>query len=135
MNPITNAVKFKGEMESYLRNGQHHLDSSIDVGRSVLGYCIVTLGILTGHGFYPIDFAYYFSKKRNAKTPFTIGDPRSNSGQRSFEAEHYTKLELACMLLERAVNSGILPGYVLFDSWYSWPVLINRDNVYKMDTV
>jgi DDE superfamily endonuclease len=107
-----------------LENVCYHYDHN--VGRSVLGYCIVTLGILTGHGFYPVDFAYYFSKKRNAKTPFIIGDPRSNSGQRSFEAEHYTKLELAFMLLERAVNAGILPGYVLFDSWYAWPVLINR---------
>jgi len=97
-----------------------------NLGRSVLGYCIVTLGLLTSHGLYPIDFAYYFSKKRNAKTPFVIGDPRSSSGQRSFEAQQYTKLELAFLLIQRAVNCGIVPGYVLFDSWYSWPVLINR---------
>jgi len=97
-----------------------------NLGRSVLGYCIVTLGLLTGHGLYPIDFAYYFSKKRNAKTPVVIGDPRSSSGQRSFEAQQYTKLELAFLLIQRAVNCGIVPGYVLFDSWYSWPVLINR---------
>jgi cell division protein FtsL len=97
-----------------------------NLGRSVLSYCIVTLGLLTGHGFYPIDFAYYFSNKRNRKTPFVIGDPRSSSGQRSFEAQQYTKLELAFMLIERAVSCGIVPGYVLFDSWYAWPVLINR---------
>jgi hypothetical protein len=97
-----------------------------NLGRSVLGYCIVTLGLLTGHGLYPIDFAYYFSKKRNAKTPVVIGDPRSSSGQRSFEAQQYTKLELAFLLIQRAVNCGIVPGYVLFDSWYSWPVFINR---------
>ncbi len=97
-----------------------------NLGRSVLGYCIVTLGFLTGHGFYPIDFAYYFSKKHNAKTPFVIGDPRSSSGLRSFEAQQYTKLELAFMLIERAANCRLLPGYILFDSWYSWPVLINR---------
>jgi len=96
------------------------------LGRSVLGYCIVTLGILTGHGFYPVDFAYYFGKRRNAKTPFVIGDQRQSSGQRSFEAQKYTKLDLAFMLIERAVNCGIIPGYVLFDSWYAWPVLINR---------
>jgi hypothetical protein len=107
-----------------LENVCYHYDHNL--GRSVLGYCIVTLGLLTGHGFYPVDFAYYFSKKRNAKTPFVVGDPRSNSGQRSFEAQQYTKLELAFMLIERAVNAGIVPGYVLFDSWYAWPVLINR---------
>ena len=101
------------------------------LGRSVLGYCIVTLGFLTGHGLYPIDFAYYFSKKRNSKTPFVIGDPRSSSGQRSYEALQYSKLELAFMLIQRAVNCGIIPGYVLFDSWYSWPVLINRIRMLK----
>jgi hypothetical protein len=97
-----------------------------NLGRSVLGYCIVTLGLLTGHGFYPIDFAYYFSKKHNAKTPFVIGDPRSSSGLRSFEAQQYSKLELAFMLIQRAANRALLPGYILFDSWYAWPVLINR---------
>ena len=107
-----------------LENVCYHYDHTL--GRSVLSYCLVTLGLFTGHGFYPVDFAYYFSKKRNAKTPFVIGDPRSSSGQRSFEADKYTKLELAFMLIERAVGSGIVPGYVLFDSWYGWPVLINR---------
>ena len=87
---------------------------------------IVTLGILTGHGFYPVDFSYYFGKRRNAKTPFLIGDPRCSSGQRSFEAQKYTKLDLAFMLIERAVNCGIIPGYVLFDNGYAWPVLINK---------
>ena len=29
------------------------------------------------------------------------------------------------MMIQSAVNSGIVPGYVLFDSWYAWPKLIN----------
>jgi hypothetical protein len=96
-----------------------------NLGHSVLGYCVVALGLFTGQGFYPIDFAYRFGKKRNKKSPEEkIGDPRSISGQRSFEAKHYTKLELALMMIERAVSYGICPGYVLFDSWYAWPKLI-----------
>jgi hypothetical protein len=50
---------------------------------------------------------------------------RSSSGKRSFEAAHHSKLELALMMIQGAVNCGILPGYVMFDSWYSWPSLIN----------
>ncbi len=97
------------------------------LGRSVLGFCIVTLGLLTGNSFYPIDFAYRFGKKRNGKSPDEkIGDPRSISGLRSYEAKHYTKLELAIMMIERAVGYGICPGYVLFDSWYAWPCFINK---------
>jgi hypothetical protein len=29
------------------------------------------------------------------------------------------------MMIQSAVKSGIVPGYVLFDSWYAWPKLIN----------
>jgi ubiquitin len=97
-----------------------------NLGRSVLGFCIVLLGLFTAQGFYPIDFAYCFGKKRHGKSPEeNIGDPRKSSGQRSFEAKHYTKLQLALMMIQRSVDCGIVPGYVLFDSWYAWPVLIN----------
>lgn len=98
-----------------------------NIGRSVLGFCIVALGIFTTNGFYPLDFAYFFSKKRNAKSPEEkLGDPRSVSGRLSYEAKHCTKLELALSMIQSAVNSGIIPGYVVFDSWYAWPVFINN---------
>ena len=70
-----------------------------NLGCSVLGFCIVTLGILTGNGFYMVDFAYRFGKKRNEASPEKIGDPRSISGQRSYEAKHHTKLGLALMMI------------------------------------
>jgi hypothetical protein len=95
-----------------------------NLGRSVLGFCVVALGLFTGNAFYTLDHAYFFSNKRHAKTPEKIGDPRSSSGLRSYEAKHCTKLELALSMIQRAVNTGILPGYVLFDSWYSWPWFI-----------
>jgi hypothetical protein len=98
-----------------------------NLGHSVLGYCIVTLGLFTANGFYPLDFAYCFGSKRHPKSrPEKIGDPRKSSGKRSFEAKHYNKLELALMMIQSAVNSGIFAGYVLFDSWYAWPKVIHR---------
>jgi len=46
------------------------------------------------------DFAYRFGKKRHPKSPEeNIGNPRRISGQRSFEAKHCTKLELAFMMI------------------------------------
>ena len=97
-----------------------------NLGRSILGYCIVTLGLFTSQGFYPIDFAYCYGQKRHGKSPEEkIGDPRKSSGRRSYEAKHYTKLQLALMMIQCAANCGIVPGYVLFDSWYAWPKLIN----------
>jgi len=86
----------------------------------------VTLGLFTGQNFYPIDFAYRFGKKRHPKSPDEkIGDPRSISGQRSYEAKHKTKLQLSLKMIQSAFDRGIRSGYVLFDSWYGWPVFIN----------
>lgn len=97
-----------------------------NLGRSVLGFCVVTLGFFTGQNFYPVDFAYRFGKKRHPKSPDEkIGDPRSISGQRSYEAKHKTKLELSLKMIQSAFDHGIRAGYVLFDSWYGWPVFIN----------
>jgi len=91
-----------------------------------LGFRIVTLGLFTGTNFYPLDFAYRFGKKRHPKSPEEkIGDPRSISGRRSYEAKYQNKLELALMMIETAYHRGIRAGYVLFDSWYGWPKLIN----------
>jgi len=96
------------------------------VGRSFLGYCIVTLGLFTGENFYPLDFAYRFGKKRHPKSPEEkIGDPRSISGRMSHEAKHQGKVQLALQMIERAFDRGIRAGYVLFDSWYAWPSLIH----------
>jgi hypothetical protein len=95
-------------------------------GRSVLGFSIVTLGLFTGENFYPLDFAYRFGKKRHPKSAEEkIGDPRSISGQMSYEAKHQGKVNLAFQMIQRAVDRGIQAGYVLFDSWYAWPSLIN----------
>jgi len=96
------------------------------VNRSVLGYTVVVLGLFTGKGMYALDFSYRYGKKRHSKSPEEcIGDPRSISGQMSREASMYTKLDLALMMLKRAVSQGITAGYVLFDSWYSWPGFIS----------
>jgi hypothetical protein len=97
------------------------------LGRAVLGYCVVTLGLFTGNGFYPLDFSYWFSKRRHPKSPDNnIGDPRSVSGQMSYEASCYSKPELAIRMIKRAVSRGLRAGYVLFDSWYAWPSVINE---------
>ena len=95
------------------------------IGRSVLGYCIVSLGLFTGSGYYPLDFSYWVSNRRHAKSPIANHyDRRSISGQMSHEAIHHTKLELALRMIKRAVSYQLQAGYVLFDSWYAWPSFI-----------
>jgi len=96
------------------------------VNRSVLGYAVVVLGLFTGRGMYALDFSYKYGQKRHPKSPeVSIGDPRSISGRMSREAGEYTKLDLALMMLRRAFSQGITAGYVLCDSWYSWPGFIS----------
>jgi hypothetical protein len=95
------------------------------IGRSILGFSLVTLGLFSGKNFYPVDFAYRFGKSRHPKSPEErIADPRSISGQMSYEAKHFGKLDLALQMIQRAFDRGIRAGYVLFDSWYAWPSLI-----------
>lgn len=106
-----------------MENVSYIYDHSI--GRSILGFCIVSLGLFTGSGYYPLDFSYWVSNRRHQKSPIVNdGDPRSISGQMSHEALHCTKLDLALRMIERAVSNGLQAGYVLFDSWYAWPSFI-----------
>jgi hypothetical protein len=96
-----------------------------NVGRSILGFSLVSLGLFTGKNFYPVDFAYRFGQTRHPKSPEEkIGDPRSISGRMSHEAKHHGKVALALQMIQRAFQRGIRAGYVLFDSWYAWPSLI-----------
>ena len=106
-----------------MENVSYIYDHSI--GRCVLGFCIVSLGLFTGSGYYPLDFSYWVSNRRHQKSPIVNnGDPRSISGQMNHEALHYTKLDLALRMIERAVSNGLQAGYVLFDNWYAWPSFI-----------
>ena len=106
-----------------MENVSYIYDHSI--GRSILGFCIVSLGLFTASGYYPLDFSYWVSKRRHQKSPIvTDGDRRSISGQMNQQALHCTKLELALKMIERSVSNGLQAGYVLFDSWYAWPSFI-----------
>ena len=44
----------------------------------------------------------------------------------SYEARHYSRLDLAIEMIKRAMSHGLRAGYVLFDSWYAWPSFINK---------
>jgi hypothetical protein len=114
------AIPKRGKL---MENVSYIYDHSI--GRSILGFSIVSLGLFTGSGYYPLDFSYWVSNRRHQKSPIVNdGNPRSISGQMSHEALHYTKLDLALRMIERAVSNGLQAGYVLFDSWYAWPSFI-----------
>jgi len=95
-----------------------------NLNRSRLGYNLLALGLFTGKSFFPVDFSFRLGKKTDPRTPVKIGDPRSISGQMSFEAKHINKVDLAVRMLQRAWDAGFRAGYVLFDSWFAWPKTI-----------
>ena len=49
------------------------------LGRSVLGYCLVKLGLLSQNGYYPLDFSFWFSSTRHAKK-CCLQDSKINRG-------------------------------------------------------
>lgn len=94
-------------------------------GKSILGFCVVALALFNGKSVYPLDFSFRFGQKRHRKSPEVLGDFRTAFGKHCFESKYCTKIELGLMMIEQAVFKGIMPGYVLFDSWYACPSFIN----------
>ena len=96
------------------------------IGKSVLGYNVLLLGLLRENGFYPLDFAYRFGKKRHPKSRGeVIGSVKSQSETRSYEARHHGKPDLAYQMIKRAIKEQ-RADYLLFDSWFANPVFFKK---------
>lgn len=94
-------------------------------GKSVLGYCMVVVGLFTSSGFFPLDFGFSASDRKHKRGCEYQGDKRSSSGLMSAEAK-MTKLELVESMIKRALSRGVKADYVLFDSWFSFPAFISK---------
>ena len=85
-----------------------------NAGKSVLGYCMVVIGLFTSGGFFPLDFGFSASDKRHKRGCEYKGDKRSSSGRMSTEATEMTKLQLVESMIKRALSHGVKAKYVLF---------------------
>ncbi len=91
-------------------------------GKTVKGYEILTLGLLTPRNFYPVNFGHHFSQTAPAQAPET--QPRKSRGdvaRRLREARELTKPALALKLLKTALAQGIPALYLLVDAWFTSP--------------
>jgi hypothetical protein len=90
--------------------------------KSVNGYELVALGLITPTNFYPLDFCYRFSDKRRKQARDAV--PLNSTGslaKRIREARALTKIELAVKLLKEALAKGIAASHVLVDAWFTSP--------------
>lgn len=94
-------------------------------GRSVLGYCMVVIGLFTSGGFFPLDFGFSASDRKHKRGCEYQGDKRSATGRMNAEAK-MTKLELVESMIKNALSRGVKANYVLFDSWFSFPAFISK---------
>ena len=92
--------------------------------KTVNGYELVTLGLITPTNFYPLDFSYRFSTKRHQEAKdATVLKPTGGLAKRIREAQSLSKPELAVKMLKQALAKGIPASYLLIDSWFSSPKL------------
>ncbi len=90
--------------------------------RTVNGYELVALGLITPTNFYPLDFCYRFSDKRRKQARDAL--PLNSTGslaKRIREARALTKIELAINMLKGALAKGIAASHVLVDAWFTSP--------------
>jgi hypothetical protein len=91
-------------------------------GKTVQGYEILTLGLLTPDNFYPVSFGHHFSRTAPAQAP--EAQPRQSRGEvarRLKEARELTKPALALKLLKAARAQGFSALYLLVDAWFTSP--------------
>jgi len=91
-------------------------------GKTVRGYEILTLGLLTPRNFYPVSFGHHFSHTAPAQAP--TAQPRRTRGEvarRLKEARELTKPALALKMLKAALAQSISAPYLLVDACFTSP--------------
>ena len=95
--------------------------------KTVNGYELVSLGLLTPTNFYPLDFSYRFSNRRYEEAKdATVLKPTGALAKCIREAQSLSKPELAVKMLKQALAKGIPASYLLIDSWFSSPKLFKN---------
>lgn len=93
----------------------------------VKGFRMLTLGWSDGSTFLPVAFSLLSSEKeKNRLFPIRVGiDKRTNGYKRRTEALRKST-EVLLELIKQAREHHIPAKYVLFDSWFAFPVVIAR---------
>jgi hypothetical protein len=91
-------------------------------GKSVIGYELLTLAILTPGNLLPLDFGFHFSHHAPAGARQTQPvRPRGYLARHLKAAAQLTKIELALKMLAQLVAQGLPALYLLVDAWFTSP--------------
>jgi hypothetical protein len=88
-------------------------------GKTIRGYEILTLGLLTPRNFFPRNFDHHFSQ-----TAPPEAQPRRTRGYLAWrfqEARELTKPGLALKMFHAAMRQGISVSYLMVDAWVTSP--------------
>lgn len=91
-------------------------------GKTVPGYEVLTLGLLTPRNFWPVDFDFRFS--RTAPEGARKARPVKTRGEIAWRLKagrHLTKPELALKMLKAALVQEIPALCLLVDAWFTSP--------------
>ena len=87
-------------------------------GRHMMGQQVLTLGLSCDEGFVPLDSELYISQTKATGLHEPFEDGRSIAAKRYRTAQQCTKPEMVSAMVKRALNAGIVAGYLLADAWF-----------------
>ncbi len=102
----------------------------------VRGFRMLTLGWSDGATFLPVSFSLLSStKEKNRIQGINENlDKRYNGYKRRSEA-FCKATDMAVELVEKALKQNIPASYVLFDSWFAFPSVINKIHDMKINVI
>jgi hypothetical protein len=104
--------------------------------KTVNGYEMVTLGLITPTNFYPLDFGYRFSTRRYEQArDATVCEPAGSLAKRIREAQSLKKPQLAIKMLKEALAKGIPSSYLLVDAWFASPKFFKDAKALGLHTI
>lgn len=105
-------------------------------GKYVKGFRMLTLGWSDGATFIPLSFSLLSSSKKENRIQGIQDsvDKRCNGYKRRTEAL-CKGTDMTLELLKEALKQKISVSYVLFDSWFAFPALINKVRDLNIDVI
>ena len=96
-----------------------------NIGRSLKGFKLLTLGWGDGNSFLPLDFVLCSSTNEEKRLQGITKemDKRCCGYKRRLEAMAKSTSHLEAMV-KRAISAGIEANYILIDSWFCFPVIL-----------